>query len=308
MRFEVTILGCSSAIPTKDRFPTSQMVNFYDTYYLLDCGEGAQIQLRRYKFSMQRIACIFISHIHADHFLGLPGLLSTMDLLGRQTELCVYAPAGVIAFMEGYHQATGTAFGFPVRYQAIRPNEREVLIDNEKLTVETVPLRHSVPCAGFIFREKPRKRNIRKDVLKKYLLPVEDIVRIKEGGDYVTPDGERITNDRLTLSPRPARTYAYCTDTAYHLPLIEVIRNADLLYHESTFAENMKKRAKQTLHSTASDAARIAAGAGVRKLVLGHYSVRYDDPEILLEEARKIFPETELGLEGKTFIIGFRNL
>lgn len=304
MRFEVTILGCSSAVPTRDRFPTAQLVNFYDRYYLLDCGEGTQIQLRRYHLSMQRISHIFISHIHADHFLGLPGLLSTMDMLGRQTELHIHAPEGVIGFLEAYKKHAETGFSFPVIYHPIAPGEPQLLLNADMLEVHAVPLRHSVPCMGFIFREKNRKRNLRKDALKKYLLPVEDIVRIKAGEDYIAADGTVIPNAELTIAPKKARTYAFCTDTAFHEPLIPHIQGADLLYHEATFAAKEHKRAKATLHSTATDAARMAAAAGVQKLVLGHYSVRYENPDVLLQEALPVFAPTELAAEGKTFVVG----
>jgi ribonuclease Z len=230
-----------------------------------------------------------------------------MDLLGRQTELDVYAPQGVMDFITSYLEITGSVLSFPIRYHAIDAGAATVLLETESLTITSVPLNHSVPCVGFIFREKPRKRNIRKDALKNYLLEVEDILRIKDGEDFITAQGERIPNERLTTLPKPSRTYAFITDTAYHAPLIESIRQIDLLYHEATFAENMKRRARQTLHSTASDAARMAAAAQVKKLLIGHYSVRYDNPEVLREEAMKIFTDTELAYEGKTIAVG-RNL
>lgn len=304
VRFEVTILGCSSAIPTAERFPTSQLVNFYNKYYLLDCGEGTQIQLRKYKLSMQRISVIFISHAHADHFLGLPGLLSTMDLLGRQAELTIYAPGPVISFMQAFCQTTDTGFRYKIHYMETHPTQRAMLIDDDNLSVTAVPLKHSIPCSGFIFREKQVKRNIRKDQLKRYLLTVEDILRIKNGEDYTTEDGEVIPNEALTLPARKLRSYAFCTDTAYFDALADELTAIDLLYYEATFAENMKSRAKQTKHSTTLDAGKIAAKANVKKLIIGHYSVRYEDPTLLLNETKTVFADTELAYEGKVFTIG----
>lgn len=303
MRFEVTILGSSSAIPTKDRFPTSQLVNFYNKYYLIDCGEGTQIQLRKYKLSMQRISAIFISHAHADHFLGLPGLLSTMDLLGRQAELKIYAPEEVIQYINAYCQIIQTGFRFQILKTALNMQSKQTIVDEPNLTIQSFPLKHSIPCLGFIFKEKQNIRNIKKETLKKYRLSIDDIKSIKDGNNYQTESGEVISNEELTLPMKNLRSYAYCTDTAYYPEIAEDIQNANLLYHEATFLEKLRNRAHQTKHSTAKEAGMIAKAADVKKLIIGHYSVRYENPEVLLEEAKTIFPNTELALEGKRFII-----
>ncbi len=302
MVFDVTILGCSSAIPTKDRFPTAQIVNFYHRHYLVDCGEGTQIQLRKFKFSLQKIQGIFISHAHADHFLGLPGLISTMDLLGRKTKLFIHAPSVVIDFVKNYFHTTYNLPSFPIEWHVLEFAEK-MIFEDDILSVRTVPLSHSVDCVGFVFTEKPQPLNIRKTALKQYFLEVEDILRIKNGEDYTTPTGERIPNKELVLPKKQERVYAYCTDTRFLAELPEKIKHADALYHEATFDESMRKRAKETGHSTAKQAAEIALLAEVKHLYIGHYSVRYKKVEPLLEEAQAVFKNTSLVFDGFTFSV-----
>lgn len=302
MVFDVTILGCSSAIPTKDRFPTAQIVNFYHRLYLLDCGEGTQIQLRKYKFSMQKIHGIFISHAHADHFLGLPGLISTMDLLGRKTSLMIYAPTIVIAFVKNYFHTTYSTPSFPIEWKELEWKE-QTIFEDDILSVRTIPLAHSMDCVGFVFTEKPQLLNINKQALQKYFLEVEDIIRIKNGEDFVTSSGQRIPNAELVLPKKEERVYAYCTDTSFLQDLPNKIQGVNALYHEATFDESMQKRAKETGHSTAKQAAEIAKRANVKKLYIGHYSVRYKNLDPLLQEAKSVFENTDLVFDGFTFSV-----
>lgn len=296
--FTVTILGSSSAIPTKDRFPTSQVINSYGRYYLIDCGEGTQIQLRKYKISFQRIDRIFLSHLHADHFLGLPGLLSTMDLLGRTKEIHIHAFEELNIFLDGYVKATHAQFGFPVHIHIMQPKQPGLLFENDHLTIECFPVKHAIACNGFIIKEKPKQFNIKKETIEKYHPSIEQIHQLKSGDDLVLADGRVIGNVELTTPPVPPRSYGFVTDSLYYEKIIPYIKNVDLLYHESTFADDLKDRAKTTMHSTARQAAEIATKAEVRKLLLGHYSVRYDDLSILLNEAKAVFENTICSYEG----------
>ncbi len=296
--FSVTVLGSSSAIPTKDRFPTSQLVCCYGRYYLLDCGEGTQIQLRKYKLSFQRIDRIFISHLHADHFLGLPGLLSTMDLLGRTKEIHIHTFDELNLFMDGFMKSTFTEFSFRVHIHVMSKKKSTVLFENKHIEISTIPLKHSIPCNGFLIKEKRKLFNLKKTALKKYEPSIEQIHHIKSGGDLVLSDGSVVPNAELTMIPPATKAYAFVTDTCYYESIIPFIEGVDLLYHEATFAENLKERAKSTMHSTAKQAAEIALKANVKKLMIGHYSVRYENTDILLKEAQLVFPDTFCSTEG----------
>jgi ribonuclease Z len=296
--FSITILGSSSAIPTKDRFPTAQLLSCYGRHYLIDCGEGTQIQLRKYKISFQRIDHIFISHLHADHFLGLPGLLSTMDLLGRERELHIHAFDELNIFMNGFLKTTYNGFGFPVHYHPIPKKQTGMLFENAHLEISTFPVKHSIPCNGFLFKEKNKLPNLNKELVIKYKPSIEEIHQIKAGADFITPEGILIKNEDFTIQPPPPRSYAFVTDTAYNEEIIPYIKNVDLLYHESTFAEDLKDRAKSTQHSTARQAGEMAKKAEVKKLMIGHYSVRYEDINILLNEAKAVFANTICATEG----------
>lgn len=307
MQFEITILGCSSAIPTAERFPTSQLVNHANNYYLIDCGEGTQMQLRKYKLNFQRIDHIFISHAHADHFLGLPGLLSTMELLGRNNPLHIYAPSGVIQYINDFKKAANTGFQFHIEFHEIIKESSGIIYENDSLTVESVPLKHSVPCHGFIFREKLKSRRLKKTAITDFHLTIEQIQEAKLGNDIILSDGERIPNKLITTSPPHSRSYAFITDTLFQPNLTPVIGPVDILYHEATFCKQFENRAKETKHSTAAEAGKMAAMAGVKKLIIGHYSVRYTELEILLKETMQEFPDTELAYEGKIIHIGFES-
>ncbi len=256
-KFELHILGSGSALPTTRHFPTSQVVNLRDKLFMIDCGEGAQLQFRKSRLKFSRLNRIFISHLHGDHCFGLLGLISTLNLLGRTADLHIHSPKGVT----------------------------------------TIPLRHRMPCCGFLFAEKPRPNHILRDMIDFYQVPVYELNRIKNGADYVTPEGEVIPNARLTRPSAAPRRYAYCSDTIYLPSITEQIKGVDLLFHEATFAEDAAPRAKETFHTTASQAARIARDAEVKKLLIGHFSARYDDEQVLLDEARAVFPDTQLAKE-----------
>ncbi len=299
--FELTILGSSSATPTSTRNPTSQFLTISDRYMLIDCGEGTQMQLRRYKIKFQRIDHIFISHLHGDHYLGLPGLLASMHLLGRTKPLNLYAPPELQEILEVQHKHSETFLQFPIKFHALSFDKGRLLFEDERLRVDSIVLNHRIPCCGFLFREKEMPRKIKAEALKKYNIPLKNINGIKEGNDFKTGDGTVIPNAEITLDPPDPRSYAYCSDTIYDESLIEKLRGADLLYHEATFMNDMKERAKETYHSTASQAGTIAKRSKVKKLIIGHFSARYNDLDGLLSEARTVFKDTELALEGERF-------
>ena len=297
-RFSITILGSSSAIPTKDRFPTSQLISCYGRQYLLDCGEGTQIQLRKYKISLQRIDRIFISHLHADHFLGLPGLLATMDLLGRKKEIHIHVFDELNIYINGFIESTHTIFGFPIHIHPIPKKIQLILFENEHIQIQTFPVKHTVPCNGFIIIEKKKLLNIKKETIEKYHPSIEQIHQIKKGENLILENGTVILNHELTITPPAPKSYAFITDTVYYEAIIPYIKGVDLLYHESTFGEDFIDRAKVTMHSTAKQAATIAAKSKVKKLMIGHYSVRYENLDLLLNEAKTVFENTICSYEG----------
>ena len=292
MSFVLTVLGSSSAIPTSTRFPTAQVLNVHERFFLIDCGEGAQIQLKRFSINMSRINHIFISHLHGDHIFGLFGLFSSYNLMGRKTDLHVFAHQDLKATLDHYKKHFGTELPYNIVFHpftAVKPME---IYNDKHLTVEIIPLRHSVPVVGYIFREKQKPLNIHKEAIEKYSLGIKEIKKIKEGADYITAEGKTIANCELTFPPFKPRSYAFCTDTACFPKLINSLKNIDLLYFEATFAEKDKKLAKMTSHSTASQAATLAKQANAGKLLIGHFSTRYKSISPLVKEARSIFTET----------------
>lgn len=297
--FELTILGCSSATPTASRNPTAQVLNIHERFFLLDCGEATQIQIRRFKVKIQRIDHIFISHLHGDHYLGLPGLLGTMHLLGREKELHIYSPPGLKEIIDTNHHHSKTFLKYELVFHVIE--EKAKIFEDEKLIIETIPMSHRIPCFGFMFREKKLPRNIIKAKLEEFNIPVQEIQKLKEGHDFISLDGTRIPNTELTTAPPSPRSYAYCSDTIYIESFIDQIQNASLLYHEATFADDMAARAKETFHCTAKEAGLIAKKANVKQLIIGHYSARYRELDLLLKEAKEIFENTALAIEGETY-------
>ncbi len=301
--FELTILGCSSATPTSTRNPTAQLLNIAERFFLIDCGEATQIQLRKFKLKFQRINHIFISHLHGDHYLGLIGLFSSMHLLGRTVELYLYCPPELEEIIEVQFKHSQTYLRFKIVYHHHKFIANDLIFEDNKVEVRTILLNHRIPCCGFLFTEKPLLANISKEILQKYKIPVEQILAIKGGADFITTEGELIPNSELVSNKLKPRSYAYCSDTCYDERIIEVIKGVDLLYHEATFLNDMLSRAKETFHSTALQAATIAQKAEVHQLMIGHYSARYRDLQPLLDEAQTVFSNTILSIEGKSTVV-----
>ena len=296
-KFEVHILGCGSALPTTRHLATSQVINIREKLFMIDCGEGAQVQLRKSRLKFSRLNHIFISHLHGDHCFGLMGLISTFGMLERTANLHIHCHADLQRILEPQIEFFCKGMPYNVVFELFNPGEQTVIYDDRSVSVETIPLRHRVPCCGFLFREKPTPNHIRRDMIDFYQIPTYLINRIKNGEDYVLEDGTVIPNARLTIPSDPPRSYAYCSDTCYLPRICEQIKGCDLLFHEATFADADAKRAKETFHTTAPQAAEIAKAAQVKKLVIGHYSARYEDESLLLKEASEIFPQTILAQE-----------
>ena len=301
--FELTILGCSSATPTSTRNPTAQLLNIAERFFLIDCGEATQIQLRKFKLKFQRINHIFISHLHGDHYLGLIGLLSSMHLLGRTVDLHLYCPAELEEIIQVQLKHSQTTLRFNIVYHPHKFISNDLIFEDSKVEVRTILLNHRIPCCGFLFTEKPLLANISKETLQKYHIPADQIVAIKGGADFITPEGEVIPNYKIVTNKMKPRSYAYCSDTCYDERIVEVIKGVDLLYHEATFLNEMLPRAKETYHSTALQAATIAKKAEVHQLMIGHYSARYKDLQPLLDEAQTVFSNTVLSIEGKSTVV-----
>lgn len=296
-KFELHILGCGSALPTTRHFATSQVVNLRDKLFMIDCGEGAQMQLRKSRLKFSRLNHIFISHLHGDHCFGLMGLISTFGLLGRTAELHIHSPKGLEELLTPMLNFFCHTLAYKVIFHEFDTRQTSVVYEDPSMTVTTIPLQHRIPCCGFLFAEKARPNHIIRDMVDFYKVPVYELNRIKNGSDYVTPEGEVIANTRLTRPSDPPRKYAYCSDTIFRPEIVEQLSGVDLLFHEATFAESELARAKETYHTTAAQAARIALEAGVRQLVIGHFSARYEDESILLKEASAVFPNTILAKE-----------
>jgi ribonuclease Z len=301
--FELTILGCSSATPTSTRNPTAQLLNIAERFFLIDCGEGTQIQLRKFKLKFQRISHIFISHLHGDHYLGLMGLLSSMHLLGRTAEMHLYCPAELQEIIEVQFKHSQSYLNYKIIYHAHKYISNDLIFEDDRVEVRTVVLNHRIPCCGFVFKEKPLLANISKETIHKHELTVEEILAIKAGSDLKKTTGEVIKNSDLVTSRNNPRTYAYCSDTCYDERILEFIKGADLLYHEATFLNEMSDRAKETFHTTALQAGKIATLAGAKQLMIGHYSARYKDLQPLLDEARSVFENTILAVEGESTLV-----
>ena len=302
-KFEVNILGCGSALPTTRHFASSQVVNIREKLFMVDCGEAAQLQLRRSKLKFSRLNHIFISHLHGDHCFGLMGLISTFGLLGRTATLHIYAHKELERLLEPQLEFFCKGMSYQVEFHAIDPTKAEVIYDDRSVSISTIPLRHRMPTCGFLFLEKQTPNHIIRDMVDFYKVPVFELNRIKNGEDYVTPDGTVVPNNRLTIPSDPPRSYAYCSDTICHKGIIPQIKGVNLLFHEGTFAQAELARAKETFHTTAMQAAEIAKEAEVKQLVIGHFSARYEDESILLKEAQSVYPNTLLAKENMKIII-----
>lgn len=296
-KFELNILGCGSALPTTRHFATSQVVNVRDKLYMIDCGEAAQMQFRRSHLKFSRLNHIFISHLHGDHYFGIMGLISTMGLLGRTADIHIYSPAGLQELLQAQLDAFYDKLVFKVIFHVFDTKKPALIFEDRSITVTTIPLKHRVPCCGFLFAEKPRPNHILREMIDFYNVPIYELNRIKNGADYITPEGLVIPNSRLTVPSDAPRKYAYCSDTMYNEGIIEQIRDVDLLFHEATFAETEEKRSKQTMHSTAREAATIASKADAKKLMIGHFSARYENENVLMEEAMSVYPNVILAKE-----------
>ena len=296
--FEVNILGCGSAKPTLRHLPSSQIVNIRGKYYMIDCGEGAQIQMQRMNLPMARIGHIFISHNHGDHVFGLPGLISTMGLLGRTAELHIHGPQEMQPFLDIIRQTYCEGIPFQVIFHPVDTRVHNIIYKDRSVTVWSIPLKHRVPCAGFLFRETPSLPHIRREMIDAFNIPFSQINNIKAGASWTTEDGTLIPHERLVTPPRKPRSYAYCSDTTYLPTLTEAVQGVTLLYHEATYPNELQGRAQETMHSTASQAAAIARDANAGRLCIGHFSARVKDEAALLAEATAIFTQTTLASEG----------
>lgn len=301
MTFSVTVLGSSSALPTSTRFPSAHVLNAHERLFLIDCAEGTQIQLRRFHLKMSKINHIFISHLHGDHTLGLIGLISTFNLKGRKSDLHIFAHKELEKNLLFNINFFIDELNFKIVFHHLAPNKHQVIYDDGKIVVESLPLKHRVPSTGFIFREKKGLPNIRKEMIEKYSLSLAEISAIKNGSDLTTADGQIVLNADLTYYSAEPRSYAYCSDTLYREKLIGMLTDIDLLYHEATFASSEEKLAKQTGHSTSAQAATIALKSGAKKLIIGHFSSRYKSVELLLNEAKAVFDNTFAVEDGQVF-------
>tara|TARA_R110002049_G_scaffold209020_2_gene379582 strand:+ start:389 stop:1297 length:909 start_codon:yes stop_codon:yes gene_type:complete len=300
MALSVLILGSAAAAPTLNRNQTSQLVTTEKKLFLVDCGEATQIQLRRYKVRFQQIDHIFISHLHGDHFFGLVGLLSTMHMLGRKAPVHIYGPKELQEVIQVQFKYAGGSLSFQQIYHSVEDKLGPVYEDHE-ISVTAFEVNHRIKCFGYKFEEKPKPRKINGKRVEFYKVPNYFRPRLKEGADFTTEDGEVIPNKVLTDAPNPSHSYAYCADSAVHEKYLSFIQGVDLLYHEATFMHDQKARAKKTYHSTAKQTGELAAKAGVKKMIIGHFSNRYTDLKPLLEEAKAGFPSTALAAEGKVF-------
>ena len=298
---KLTILGCYAATPRTLTNPTSQVLEIKNRLFLIDCGEGTQVQLRKNKIKFSKINHIFISHLHGDHLYGLIGTISTFSLLGRTTDLHVYGPKGIKELILLQLKLTESWTTYSLFFHELESKESEIIFEDQKVIVKTIPLKHRVYTNGFLFQEKPGDRKLNVEAVQHYNIHTDYYQKIKGGGDVTLDNGTVVENAKLSFDPIPSMSYAFCSDTVYNEAIIPIIENVDVLYHESTFLESEATLAEKTLHSTAREAAKIALKANAKQLVLGHYSTRYDGIERFKEEAETIFPNVLLGDDGVSF-------
>lgn len=298
---KLTILGCHSATPRTNTNPTSQVLEIKNHMFLIDCGEGTQVELRRHKIKFSRIKHIFISHLHGDHYFGLVGLISTFRLLTRETELHIYAPKGLKKVITLQMKLSDSWTNYPLIFHELDSKKSELIFEDDKIEVHTVPLDHRIYTNGFLFKEKPYERKLDMKAVLKANINMAYFRKLKQGADVVNEDGELIKNETVTLDPRPTKSYAYCSDTKYSENIIPIIKEADVLYHESTFLNKNEDLCKVTKHSTAKQAATIAKKASVKTLVLGHYSTRYNGYSLFKKEAQEVFENVLLAKDGVSF-------
>jgi ribonuclease Z len=302
--FHVTILGNGSAVPTSNQHPSSQIVKMTGLQFMIDCGEGTQIQMIKYGLKHRNLDHIFISHLHGDHYFGIFGLISTFHLFGRSNPLNIYAPLDLKELIDHQLRISRTNLKFGINFYPLENAGNVPILLYNDYAVNVFPLYHRIPTWGIRIKKEQTERNIDKGFISKHQPGIDQILRIKKGEDFYTKKGEVLRNEDITLSPKPALSYAYCSDTAYNENLIPVIKNADLLYHEATFNSSMEDIAGDKFHTTSAQAALMAKKSKAGKLLLGHYSARFEDLNSLLDEARQVFPYTILSEEGKTYEIG----
>lgn len=296
--FKVHILGCGSALPTRKHLPTAQMLELRGKLYLIDCGEGTQRQIRKMGLCFEAITCIFITHHHGDHIFGLPGLLASMSMLGRNKTLLIIGPRGTERLIAGIRQLFLDWIQFDLVVKEYNDLESQIVFEDKSLRVQSIPLRHKLPCQGYLFTEKVQTRHIDKVSCQFYQVPLKDYPRLLNGEDWYDEAGTCVSNDRLTRPGKQARSYAMCTDTDYLPTLYKLIQGVGTLYHESTFLDGDEERARQTLHSTAREAAKVALDAKVGTLLIGHYSARHTDTSLFVRQAKEVFEQTIAVNEG----------
>ena len=298
---KLTILGCYAATPRTFTNPTAQVLEIKNSLFLIDCGEGTQVQLRKNKIKFSKINHVFISHLHGDHFFGLIGLISTFSLLGRTNDLYIYGPKGIKEIILLQLKLSNSWTQYNLFFKELESTESEVVFENEKVVVKTIPLKHRVYTNGFLFQEKTDKRKLNIEAVKHYEIETCYYQNIKNGKDITLDTGQIIKNTELTFDPVMPMSYAFCSDTIYNETIVPIIKDVDVLYHETTFLESEKNLANKTMHSTAIEAATIALKANAKKLILGHYSTRYESISVFKEEALTVFPNVLLGDDGKSF-------
>ena len=306
MKFELTILGCGGAIPTLERKPTSQYLNIQDRHFLIDCGEGTQIQLRKFKCKFSKIDHIFISHLHGDHFLGIFGYLSSLNLLGRKNDIHIYAPENLNNLLEVHNSVSGKNFNFNIVFHPLNFSKLKRIYNDKIMEVFSFPVKHSVPTCGFLFKEKSTDRRMIKEKIKELDLNIESIKKFKNS-ENCEVNGVLIDYNDVTTQGNQPRTYAYCADSQYDENIISYLENVDLIYHESTFLDSKMDKAIKTKHSTAKQAATIALKANAKQLIIGHFSARYDNSDQFLEEAKVVFNQTITAYDGYTHQIKIEN-
>jgi len=301
---KLTILGTSSALPTSERYPSAHVLNAHERLFLIDCGEGTQMQLRRTRIRFGKINHIFISHIHGDHIFGLNGLLSSLSLMGRKSPLHLYAPENFKSILHSHLNDFDINLSFEIEFTALSGKDPVLILDDKYITVTSFPLQHRIPTFGFLFREKELERNIIKECITEYQIPTVRIPAIKKGADFITQEGDIIKNSDITTPPAEPLSYAYCSDTKYFERLSSFVKGVTLLYHEATFDKSMVDLASLTGHSTTLDAARTALKAEAGNLLIGHFSSRYRNVQPLVDEARTIFPDTHAAVDGRSYMVG----
>jgi ribonuclease Z len=303
MKFQITILGANAAVPAYGRYMTAQLLNFNEKLFLIDCAEGTQIRLQQLKIKSAKVNYIFISHLHGDHIFGLPGLILSMSLNKRTDPLYIYSPPGLKKIIDVFLEVSESHLNYEIIYKETNPDISELIFEDDYLTVSTIPLVHRIPVQGFLFKEKKHPRKIIKEKIAEYEIPIFDLAALKEGKDWQSPDGLIIKNELLTKAPPEQRSYAFCTDTEFNPVICNMIENVNLLYHEATFDTSFSELAKLTGHSTAAAAAEIALKSKAKKLLIGHFSSRYSDLNVLLNEARTVFENSYLALDGTMYSI-----